>query len=146
MKRISVLSFLAAILISIGSACAHAQSTVEARIPFSFNVNGKVLPAGTYQVGYASPTRQLIAIRSKDGRIGVLNSAFAADGGGYSGTGKLIFKRYGDQYFLHTVLCNAVSLNVELPVTKLEKQVRMQQIAQLPQGQTTVALLHPGEK
>lgn len=145
MKRISVLSFLAAILISIGSACAHAQSTVEARIPFSFNVNGKVFPAGTYQVGYASVSHQLIAIRSKDGRFSALNSAFAADDGGYSGTGKLIFRRYGDQYFLHEVLCGALAMNAELPVSKMEKRVRIQ-MAQLPQVQTTIAALHTGEK
>lgn len=146
MKRISVFSFLAAILISIGSACAHAQSTVEARIPFSFNVNGKVLPAGTYQVGYASPSRQLIVIRSKDRRFSMLNSAFAADDHGYSGLGKLVFTQYGNQYFLHTVLCSALAMNAEIPVSKMEKRLRIEIAAQHPPSQTTVAALAAGEK
>lgn len=145
MKRINVLALVAAILISIGSVCAYAQTAVEARIPFSFNVNGQVLPAGTYWVGYANGSRNLILIRSRDGRLHALGTTYAADDKGYSGPGKLVFKQYGDQYFLHTVLCSALAIHAELPVSRMEKRARIQ-VAQVPASQTTVAALVAGEK
>ena len=38
---------------------------------------------------------------------------------------ELVFQRYGDQYFLHEVLCPATaSTNVDIPASRLEKRER----------------------
>src|ERR1700756_1263025 len=71
MKRITALAILAATLIPISSACAHAQS-VEFKVPFDFNVSHQVLPAGTYRVSYAP--ENLILIQSQDGRLQAFSS------------------------------------------------------------------------
>ena len=135
MKRITALAILAATLIPISSACAHAQS-VEFKVPFDFNVIHKVLPAGTYRVSYAS--ENAILVRSQDGRFNAI-SLTVATGGQSTGGGKLVFRRYGDQYFLHQVLCSNADINAELPTSRLEQRVRIQK-AQLPQSQTVAAL------
>jgi len=135
MKRITVLALLTAALISMGGACAHAQA-LAFKAPFDFTVGSKALPAGTYQVSYV--TLHTILIRSTDGRLRAMATTVADDKESY-GVGKLIFARYGNQYFLHEVLCNALSMNVALPTSRLEKQARIQE-AQLPHSETVVAL------
>jgi hypothetical protein len=135
MKGITVLAFLTAALISMASARAHAQAPAFT-VPFDFTVADQVLPAGTYQLSYAAPNT--ILIRSKDGRFNAMTSTFANDKESYGG-GKLIFAKYGNQYFLHEVLCSEVSMNVEIPTSKLEKQARIQE-AQLPHSEPVAAL------
>ena len=140
MKRITVLAYLAATLISMGSACAHAQAP-RFTVPFDFTVGNQVLPAGAYQVSY-SATKTAILIRSQDDRFHAFTTTYPADPS--TSGGKAIFTKYGNQYFLHEVLCNDLSMNVEIPKSKLEKRVRVEE-AQLAHTET-VAALHVGEK
>ena len=70
MKRTTVLAYLAAsliLMVSMGSACAHAQAPVF-NVPFDFTVGNQVFPAGTYQVSYY-PTKTAILIRSLGDRF-----------------------------------------------------------------------------
>src|SRR5690242_4156277 len=115
MKRITVLALLTAALISMGGARAHAQTSAF-KVPFDFTVGNLVLPAGTYQVSYAHLTYASgneILIQSKDGRFHAMTATFADDKESY-GVGKLIFARYGNQYFLHEVLCSDLFMNAEI--------------------------------
>jgi len=140
MKRATVLAYLAATLISMGSPCAHAQAA-RFTVPFDFTVGNQVLPAGTYQVSYASETG--ILIRSRGERpIAALTTTYPADPS--TSGGKVVFTKYGNQYFLHEVLCSALSMNVALPTSRLEKRARIQE-AQLPRSET-VAVLRTGAK
>jgi hypothetical protein len=143
MKRITSLAFLTAALfsmISMGSACAHAQSA-GFKVPFDFTVGNQVLPAGTYRVGYY-PTKNAILIRSQDQRFHAFIATHLADPS--TRDGEVVFTKYGNQYFLHEVLCSALSMNVALPTSRLEKRARIQE-AQLPHS-VTVAALRTGAK
>jgi hypothetical protein len=140
MKRTTVLAYLAATLISLGSACAHAQAPVF-KVPFDFTVGNQVFPAGTYQVSY-SATKTAILIRSRDDdRFHAFATTYPADYPADPSTsgGKVTFTKYGNQYFLHEVLCSDLSMNVELPTSRLEKRARVQE-AQLPHSETVAAL------
>jgi hypothetical protein len=140
MKRIPALAFLTAALISMGSACAHAQAS-GFKVPFDFTVGNQVFPAGTYRVSYY-PTKTAILIRSQDDRFRAFTAIHLADPS--TRDGEVVFTKYGNQYFLHEVLCNALSMNVALSTSRLEKRARIQE-AQLPHSET-VAALHVGEK
>jgi hypothetical protein len=141
MKCTTALTYLAATLISMGSACAHAQGP-GFKVPFDFTVGNQVFPAGSYQVSYY-PTKTAILIRSQDDdRFHAFAAIYSADPS--TRDGKVVFTKYGNQYFLHEVLCSAVSMNVALPTSRLEKQVRIQE-AQLPHSET-VADLRTGAK
>jgi hypothetical protein len=135
MKRTKVLAYLAATLISMGSACAHAQAP-RFTVPFDFTVGNQVFPAGTYKVGY-SATKTAILIRSQDERFHALTTTYPADRS--TSGGKVIFTKYGNQYFLHEVLCSDLSMSVAIPTSRLEKRARIQE-AQLPHGETVAAL------
>ena len=136
MKRTTVLAYLAATLISMGSACAHAQAP-RFKVPFDFTVGNQVFPAGAYQVSY-SATKTAILIRSRDDdRFHALTTIHPADPS--ISDSEVVFTKYGNQYFLHEVLCSDLSMNVALPTSRLEKQARIQE-AQLPHSETVAAL------
>ena len=136
MKRTTVLAFLTAALISMASgARAHAQAPAF-QVPFDFTVDNQVLPAGTYQVSY-NTAKTAILIRSQDDRFHALNAIRSADPS--TSDNVVVFTKYGNQYFLHEVLCGAVSMHVALPASKPEKRARIQE-AQLPHSETVVAL------
>jgi hypothetical protein len=140
MKRNTVLAYFAATLISMGSACAHAQAP-RFTVPFDFTVGNQVLPAGTDQVSYEA-TKTAILIRSQDDdRSHAFATTYPADYPADPSTsgGKVTFTKYGNQYFLHEVLCSALSMNVALPTSRLEKRARIQE-AQLPHSETVAAL------
>jgi hypothetical protein len=135
MKPVTTLAFLTAALISMGSARAHAQAPAF-KVPFDFTVANQVFPAGTYQVSYY-PTKSAILIRSEDERFHAFTAIHPADPS--ASDSEVIFTKYGNQYFLHEVLCGAISMHVALPTSRLEKQARVQE-AQLPHGEAVAAL------
>ena len=65
---------------------------------------------------------KVIFIRSEDGKIALL-SATQSDGR-RSDAGRLVFTKYGDQYFLHEILCSLCGLKVTFPGSKHEKLAR----------------------
>ena len=135
MKRITALAFLTAALISMGSACAHAQASAFT-VPFDFTVGNQVFPAGTYQVSYYA-TKNAILIRGEDDRFHAYTAIHPADPS--TRDSEVVFTKYGNRYFLHEVLCGALSMHVALPASKPEKRARIQE-AQLPHSETVVAL------
>jgi len=102
------------------AASASAQDHVaKATIPFDFNVGNTWLPAGTYTLTSATGNPDEIIIRNGDKNISVITMAQADDP--HPGPGKLVFRKYGDQYFLHEVLCANCSMNVAFAKSKHEK-------------------------
>jgi hypothetical protein len=135
MKRTTALAFLTAALISMGNARAHAQAPAF-KVSFDFTVGNQVLPAGSYEVSY-NATKTAILIQSQDNRFHALTTTHTADPS--TSDNEVVFTKYGNQYFLHEVLCGAVSMHVALPASKPEKRARIQE-AQLPHSETVVAL------
>ena len=134
MKSTTVLTYLAATLISMGSACANAQAT-EFEVPFDFTVGNQVFPGGTYEVSRA--TQDTILIETPDGRFRAFTTTYPADPS--TSGGKVVFIKYGNQYFLHEVLCSALMMNVAFPASRVEKRARIQE-AQLPHSKIVAAL------
>lgn len=144
MKRTLVIAlFSIASLFTIGSASAQNLG-VQTTVPFAFTVDGHVLPANTYTI--TSTEYGVVTIQSVDRRSAVFAVALHTDRQ-LAGGGKLVFAKYGNQYFLHEVLCPVASMNVVLPTSKLEEKTRRQQAKQqanLTDGETTlVAARYP---
>ena len=134
MNRIFALTYLAAGIVLIGSARAHAQ-VAEATIPFDFVVQDGVLPAGTYQISRVSQNG--ILVRSLDGNFRAISTTYAANSQS-AGKGRLVFTRYGNRYFLHEVLCSDWHINAVIPRSSREKRGRVEE-AQLAGTQTVAA-------
>lgn len=95
----SILVLFASLFVS--SVNAKASSSVVFQIPFDFVVAGKTLPAGEYIVVRSTlASDEILSIRSldKSGGAYVLTSTLRANE--ILNDSKLVFNRYGDQYFL----------------------------------------------
>ena len=95
----SILVLLAALFVS--GVNAKASDSVVFQIPFDFVVAGKTLPAGEYIVVRSTlASDEILSIRSldKSGGAYVLTSTLRANE--ILNDSKLVFNRYGDQYFL----------------------------------------------
>jgi hypothetical protein len=77
-------------------------------VPFEFALRDRVLPAGDYSVRELTDDGAAITIRSADSReaLTVLSSNADAQGR-QSAAPRLVFRRYGDQYFLAAIWLNA---------------------------------------
>jgi hypothetical protein len=111
----------------------QAQSIMlKAEIPFDFVVGEKRLPSGEYHVKSLSPTTT--QIQSKDARSTAIVLTTGMQAAKISNTGKLVFNRYGDQYFLSKIWTPSSDLGRELPKSRLEREVAQR----LSDGGTTV--------
>jgi hypothetical protein len=136
MKRIIAIAiFVLASLITIRSANAQDHK-IRVIIPFNFNVDSTLLPAGTYTI----TSRDLITVLIQNGKqnVSLLRSAPVDDNKwGYN---KLVFNKYGDQYFLSKILCSYANMNLELPVSKIAKTARPQEASLYGDVDTFLAL------
>jgi hypothetical protein len=98
--------------------CVPAQAaTVKANVPFSFAVNKKVLPPGTYTVN-TSVANGLSIIGYRDGAMTLSIRTQSAK----VTSPKLVFHRYGDEYILREVWTEAGS-GFKLPESRREREL-----------------------
>ena len=91
---------LAGVLTVTGNAQTASAQKLIAKIPFTFNVGNKTLPAGKYTIVVVNPTsdRRILQIRSADGRSSAMIVTTDVIGKASHNT-KLVFERYGDRYY-----------------------------------------------
>jgi hypothetical protein len=80
----------------------------------------------------------VITIRSHDKPIAIL-SLVDPDDHKSPNHGKLVFNKYGSQYFLSEILCDQSDMHVAVPASKTEKRVRLEQAKLNSNSQTLVA-------
>ena len=111
----------------------QAQSIMlKADIPFDFLVGDKRLPSGQYHVKSLNPV--LTQIESKDARSTAIVLTTGMQAAKISDTGKLVFNRYGDQYFLSKIWVPSSDTGRQLPKSRFEREVAQR----LSNGGTTV--------
>ena len=134
MKRIasitSIALFALVSFVTVGSISAQEQA-VKANVPFDFTVGDKLLPAGHYTISLANAN--VIKIQNSEQRVAILTMATAESN--ESETGKLVFNKYGDQYFLREILCSQAAMNMAVPASKQEKRVRTHEASLSTPGQ-----------
>jgi len=103
---------------------AHAQSAVQATIPFNFVAGNRVLPAGQYVLGSKSLTSgNLISIRDLDEPITSLALSNPCSVSKAPKTSKLVFHRIGNEYFLYQIWVEGETTGRQFPMSKLEVQM-----------------------
>jgi len=128
MKRTAymIAALAALMLMALAPAYAHTTSATV-NIPFAFTVDDVQMPAGEYLI--TTPSEKVIRFQRVGGaevETTVINGNEAAKG---SGSPKVVFRRYGKQYFAAAVyLPNAdhahefVASAVEIQVARTTKQ------------------------
>lgn len=106
------------------AAPALAQTaSMNVNVPFDFIVNGKTLPAGEYRVDGLSTSTSTIAIRNTEKTAKLMALTNGCESIEAADASKLVFHRYGSQYFLAQVWSAGSSEGRELPRSRAEREV-----------------------
>ena len=92
------------LMVSLATLPAAAKSVdgMRAQVPFDFHVGERLVPAGSYIVKSMTADEQLLRISGDKGSAATTTNSGTEKGNG-EGRARLIFHRYGDQYFLSAV-------------------------------------------
>jgi hypothetical protein len=123
MRRLSIIIVPVFLLVMLAAGTAYAQTATILRgdIPFEFTVVGKTLPAGSYGVARNSNYPSIIIIRGIE-NLEYTSLVALADEKSKVAAPKLVFRRYGDQYFLAEVWTGGTMVH-EVPRSIKELQV-----------------------
>ncbi len=120
MNIVAAISFL--FMVSAVSAYAQAPE-MKANIPFDFQIQGKVMSAGAYTFTEPISQKNLLIIRGDQKDSAAATIAYFVDAEKQANGTKLVFRRYGDQYFLAQLIFKDSAKNRELPTTKAERAI-----------------------
>lgn len=123
MKK-QLLSFVALGLLFM-TASAYAQTIkVKANIPFDFVVDKRPMPKGEYNVDtFGSQGSNFLLIQSADGSAKKIEGGHACESALGATESKMVFHKYGNQYFLTQVWSANAGSGYEFQPGKLEKEL-----------------------
>lgn len=131
--RIFLMFSLFAILAASSAQAQSAARELTANIPFSFTIGDKTFAAGTYKIARLNQQSDATAlvIKSTDGRAGRIVLTIPIQANQAQEKARLVFNRYGDQYFLAQVWTQADNTGLELRRSRSEGTL----LARAPIGQ-----------
>lgn len=115
-----LMTLIVAFTVAVPVVHAQTQTIMTANVPFAFSVGDHQLPAGAYAVREMD---RATLIEAKDGPEKVLGIYLYA-GPSKADETKLVFDKVGDHYFLAQIWTSARGQGLELPQSKLEKELR----------------------
>jgi hypothetical protein len=123
MRNYAAIALLACVAFAtLGATPSHAQVLMKAHVPFSFRAGGGTLPAGDYSIIETGMTSEAVLLRV--GLRGVeLIMPNTTDSRNDFSAPKLVFHRYGDEYFLAEIWTRADDSVRKLKVNPRERQL-----------------------
>lgn len=120
---------LGAILLATFVTSAQAQSSsnrVTAQIPFDFSIGDRKLPAGKYSVGRVRQGADdaVLSVDDERGKSKTVRTSIPVRALDLNENAKLIFHRYGDQYFLYQVWAAGTSTGRQFPKSHSEREAQ----------------------
>jgi len=109
--------------VAVASARAQNAPMVSVSIPFDFEVAGKTLKAGDYQVRLEG-SRSSLKIENRDTLHATFVMISPLQGTDIQNESKLVFNRYGSQYFLAQVWIAGRSSGEEVRQDAAERGIR----------------------
>jgi hypothetical protein len=120
------LMILALAVIVSAAPFAQAQARARASVPFEFSLNQTSMPAGTYEV--KSLNGQVLSVRNLEtGDARLLIASVHVQASEATGTphAKMVFHKYGDQYFLSQIWDGQSNIGIAFPESKREKELQL---------------------
>jgi len=141
--RILALAALAAT--AFLSQALHAQLGAHAsrvNVPFAFNIGSQHFTPGIYTIGFNDRNFLCVRHREETTMAMVQTGTEAAS----SSVGYLVFRKYGNRYFLAEYHPAAAEISAELPRSKTERSMARDYAAYsvADQGRIRLALLETG--
>jgi hypothetical protein len=119
-----------AMIVLVGSMAVAAQAQTSGRtqlianIPFEFNVGNKTMPAGEYTASQVNPASDhaVLQLRSRNGSSAMVQMG-SVIGKAQEGA-KLIFNRYGNQYFFAQAWVDGDNTGLQAPKSRAERATK----------------------
>ncbi|MGO9240268.1 MAG: hypothetical protein ACLQBJ_05610 [Bryobacteraceae bacterium] len=109
------------LLALLAAASAFGQERMTFDVPFEFSTGGRIMPAGQYTVTHL-PELRAIKLECYDCEVNVRLLTYGVGSEKSSNhSGRLMFKRYGDTYFLSSVWSRR-GVGEALPTSKTERE------------------------
>ena len=121
MKTQFIRRFSVALLAAV-SLYAQGSQKLVVQVPFEFHVGNSMLPAGEYTV-FTDAATPVLRLRSYDSKSSVMILTNGVQTSIEPSQGKLVFHRYGDEYFLSQIWQAGVNAGRELPKSRRETEV-----------------------
>jgi hypothetical protein len=130
MKHTNWLVVVTLVLLS-GMAAAQLNSStrVVAQVPFEFMVANKMVPAGEYEVQAITMDRNTLVIRNAEAKVGLFSPSSQWESKQDASDYALVFKQYGDRYFLSEIRLQGSKITYRLPESKVEVELRAQNVS-----------------
>jgi hypothetical protein len=122
-RQVFTLVGVLSLLVSAGSAFAQTTK-IKVDVPFNFVVNRTTMPAGTYTIADVGVGSTLV-VRGTDNRSVKLVNASYDHASKPSDRTKLVFRCYGNRYFLSQIWMEGSDRGRRLPKTAAETEVAM---------------------
>jgi len=128
MKRNNVYGALMilALALIVSVPMTQAQARTVAYVPFAFSLDQKSMPAGTYEI--SSQGNKALVVRNLDtrqARLVIESMHVEASQASDAPHAKLVFCKYGDQYFLAQIWDGQNRTGIAFPESKREKELQM---------------------
>jgi len=121
LKGLLALLIVTIALVVIVNASAQSDSSLIANVPFSFSVQQEQFQAGQYVV---EPMQHgYLKLRGSDNRSVILHVSPNYSHENSGPKGKLVFRRYGQDYFLYQAWIPSADFGVNFDQSNLETQV-----------------------
>ncbi|MFN0108211.1 MAG: hypothetical protein ACKVZH_05090 [Blastocatellia bacterium] len=119
-NAVAAISFL----FVLSAVTTFAQTpALKASIPFDFQINGKAMTAGQYTIAEPNSPRGTIIVRGGEKTSAAVAIFRAENTKTANAETKLVFRRYGNHYFLTQMTVKGQTTAMELPETKAERAV-----------------------
>jgi hypothetical protein len=134
------------IIVLVGSMAVAAQAQTSGRtqltanIPFQFSVGKKTLAPGEYILRSVNEdsSNVVLKIQSRDGKVSVMLQMSTVEGK-VQESAKLIFHRYGNQYFFAEAWLDGEKSGLEAPRSRAERATQ-RELAGIKMATESVAL------
>jgi hypothetical protein len=113
-------SSLLGLSLLLSATGAYSQTAARANVPFAFKVGAKQMPAGTYTV-QTQIGSDIVTVHNV--QTGTSALALGRRESPSKKTDKLIFRRYGNQYYLTAILGSKGSQGMVFSASRKERQL-----------------------
>jgi len=114
-----IVAFVCTVVLAAAAAATADPGDVVAKVPFAFTIGKTQLPQDTYRIARFAGKPDLLLIRSM--RHGLIINGQRDGSSNRDGTPRLVFHRYGDQYFLREIWMPS-NVEVSLPQSREERE------------------------
>lgn len=126
MARVATGVILVFLQSAAGTASAYAQDVkMKANIPFNFIVSGRTLPSGEYTIRSEQGFEHALILsgRGQKPSVFLANPCLLLEAMKASQQTKLVFNRYGAQYFLSEIWMEGNKVGHQLPKSRREVEM-----------------------